>query len=146
MLMYVLGGRERAALAEKDREIQVGISKKGTVSDLPRPTVACPGVPHRLMVSLSRAHRIAWSLPAHRCSCLLLNLFSWSRKVHLYFQTRARQRPNLHMHSYLCTPLTHPQLESSPPSRRCRDLEIRSRLRNSIFGLFCLLTPQHAVQ
>ena len=142
MLMYVLGGRERAALAEKDREIQVGISKKGTVSDLPRPTVACPGVPHRLMVSLSRAHRIAWSLPVHRCSCLLLNLFSWSRKVHLYFR-------RVHVNGPTCISM-HPSLTHSlnqvPPSRRCRDLEIRSRLRNSIFGLFCLLTPQHAVQ
>ena len=67
-------------------------------------------------------------------------------EVRLHFQTHARQRANVHL-IRMCAPpsLTH-NLNQVPPSRRYRKREIRSRLRNSIFGLFCPLTPQHATQ
>ena len=68
------------------------------------------------------------------------------QEVRPYFQTHARQRPNMHLIRIHAPPsLTH-NLNEVPLTRRYREQEKRLRLRNSILGLFCPLTPQHAVQ
>jgi hypothetical protein len=67
-------------------------------------------------------------------------------EVRLYFQTRARQRANMHFVRMHAPPSLTRNLNQVPPSRHYRERASGSRLRNSIFGLFCLLIPRQRTQ